>query len=309
MASSASAIHLRKSGIQAKKTLSTARLEQRRRKVSASTQKRPVPHRQSPKTPEKLFRKTSLSVTSSEEEEEADDDELFSETEEEETYWHGTNCLSCEHLLSIDEKNMAQLQHQLKFAAIYSTFHRVMMALYTIIITSPNSNDYKKDSNIFDPKQAKDLCELSASSEIISKNQPELFKEAAKLSDELVGPTKSDKFNCDHYKRYLELLLEIAKLIVADEELIGDIETYLKPFRQEPISDGSIAMGESEPGNDPRKWQETFLDLKHSPEDKSFGYELKKIAEPRRNKESFELIPSSYVFKCHGLSTSANSIK
>jgi hypothetical protein len=86
---------------------------------------------------------------------------------------------------------------------------------------------------------------------------------------------------------------------------------YLKPFRPEhtETGDGRIDTGESELGNEPRKWQETFLDLKHSPEDKSFGYELKKIAEPRRNKESFSLIPSSYVFKCHGLLSSANSIK
>jgi hypothetical protein len=286
MASSASAIHSRKHCKKSTK-VSTA-------KVSTSiTQTRPVPHRQSPKTPEKLCRNTSLSVTSSEEEEEADDDELFSETEEEETYWHGTNCLSCEHLLSIDEKNMAQLQHQLKFAAIYSTFHRVMMALYTIIITSPNSNDYKKDSNIFDPKQAKDLCELSASSEIISKNQPELFKEAAKLSDELVGPTKSDKFNCDHYKRYLELLLEIAKLIVADEELIGDIETYLKPFRQEH----KIICGTRQQEIKMRKWGETFVDLGHSLNDANFGKDLKKITEPQKGKD---FLPQSYTFKCHG---------
>jgi hypothetical protein len=226
--------------------------------------------------------------------------------------WHGTHCPSCQDLASIKKENMARLQHHTKFGCIYSIYYRTIRNLVERvkqIQPSSTSKDNQKNSNIFDPKQAKDLCELSASSEIISKNQPELFKEAAKLSDELVGPTKSDKFNCDHYKKYLELLLEISKLIAADEELIGDIETYLKPFRQEPISDGSIAMGESEPGNDPRKWQETFLDLKHSPEDKSFGYELKKIAEPRRNKESFELIPSSYVFKCHGLSTSANSIK
>ncbi len=223
--------------------------------------------------------------------------------------WHGINCHSCEDLASIRKENMARLQHHLKFAVIYSTFHRVMMALHTIIIASPNPNDYKKDSNIFDPEQAKKLCKISASREIISKNQPELFKEAAKLSNELMGPTKSDKFNCDHYKDYLELLLKISQTIGADKELIEDIETYLKPFSPEQTGDGRIDTGESELGNDPRKWQETFLDLKHSPGDKNFGYELKKIAEPRRNKESFELIPTSYVFKCHGLSTSANSIK
>ncbi|EFX83204.1 hypothetical protein DAPPUDRAFT_315952 [Daphnia pulex] len=180
--------------------------------------------------------------------------------------WHGINCPSCEDLASIKKENMARLQHHLKFAAIYSIYFRIMMVLHTIIITSPNSNDYKKDSNIFDPEQAKKLCELFASREIISKNQPELFKEAAKLSNELVGPTKSDKFNCDCYEDYLELLLKISQTIGADKELIGDIETYLKPFRPEPIGDGSIAMGESELGNDPRKWQETFLDLKHSPD-------------------------------------------
>ncbi|EFX65541.1 hypothetical protein DAPPUDRAFT_94544 [Daphnia pulex] len=220
--------------------------------------------------------------------------------------WHGPNCPSCEDLASITKENMGRLQHHFKFGSIYSIYFRIMMALHTIIIASPNSNDYKKDSNIFYPKQAKDLCELSASSEIISKNQPELFKEAAKLSNELLGPTKSDKFNCDRYEDYLELLLKISQTIGADKDLVGDIDTYLKPFRPEPIGDGSIAMGESELGNDPRKWQETFLDLKHSPEDENFGYELKKIAEPRRNKASFELIPTGYVFKCHGLSTNAN---
>jgi hypothetical protein len=224
--------------------------------------------------------------------------------------WHGPNCPSCEDLASIKKENMGRLQHHFKFGSIYSIYFRIMMALHTIIIASPNSNDYKKDSsntskNIFDRKQAKKLCD-TASIEIISKNQPELFKEAAKLSDELVGPTKSDKFNCDHYKDYLELLLKISQTIGADKELVGDIETYLKPFRPEPIGDGSIAMEASELGNDPRKWQETFLDLKHSPEDENFGYELKKIVEPRRNKASFELIPTGYVFKCHGLSTSAN---
>jgi hypothetical protein len=286
MASSASAIHSRKHCKKSTK-VSTA-------KVSTSiTQKRPVPHRQSPKTPEKLCRNTSLSVTSSEEEEEADDDELFSETEEEETYWHGTNCLSCEHLLSIDEKNMAQLQHQLKFAAIYSTFHRVMMALHTIIIASPNSNDYKQDSNIFDPAQAKRLCELSASSDIISKNQPELFKEAAELSDELVGPVDADKFNCDRYEKYLELLLEIAKLIAADEELIGDIETYLKPFRQEH----KIICGTRQQEIKTRKWGETFVDLGHSKNDANFGKDLKKMTEPQKGKD---FLPQSYTFKCHG---------
>jgi hypothetical protein len=130
---------------------------------------------------------------------------------------------------------------------------------------------------------------LFASSEIISKNQPELFKEAAKLRNDLVGPTKSDKFNCDHYKDYLELLLKISQTIGADKELIEDIEMYLKPFRPEQTEtgDGRIDTGESELGNEPRKWQETFLDLKHSPEDKRFGYELKKLQNREEIKNHF----------------------
>ncbi len=68
---------------------------------------------------------------------------------------------------------------------------------------------------------------------------------------------ESDKFNCDHYKDYLELLLKISQTIGADKELIGDIETYLKPFRPEQTEtgDGRIAMGESEPGNDPTRME------------------------------------------------------
>ncbi len=295
MASSTSAINLRKSGI-CKKTISTTNilmtsLEQRQRKESPFTQKRPVPHRQSPQTPEKLFRKTSLSPTSSE------DDEPFSETEEEETYWHGTNCLSCKDLLSIEEKNMARLQHHFKFGSIYSTFHRVMMALHTIIIVSPNSSDYKKDSNIFDPKHAKRLCTSFASSKIISKNQPELFKKAAKLSDELVGPVDADKFNCDRYEEYLKLLLGIAQLIAADKELIGDIETYLKPFRQEHNDAEKIKCGTRQQEIRTRKWGETFVDLGHSPNDEDFGKEFKKITEPKKGKD---FLPQSYTFKCHG---------
>jgi hypothetical protein len=168
-----------------------------------------------------------------------------------------------------------------------------MMALYTIITSSTNSNDYKKDSNIFDPAQAKKLCELSASSEIILKNQPELFKEAAELSDELVGPVDADKFNCDRYEKYLELLLKIAKLIAADEELIGDIETYLKPFRQEH----KIICGTRQQEIKTRKWGETFVDLGHSKNDKDFGKDLKKMTEPQKGKD---FLPQSYTFKCHG---------
>jgi hypothetical protein len=77
----------------------------------------------------------------------------------------------------------------------------------------------------------------------------------------LVGPVDADKFNCDRYKEYLELLLEIAKLIAVDEdELIGDIETYLKPFRQEH----KIICGTRQQEIKTRKWGETFVDLEHS---------------------------------------------
>jgi hypothetical protein len=89
------------------------------------------------------------------------------------------------------------------------------------------------------------------------------------------------------------LLLEIAKLIAADEELIGDIETYLKPFRQEH----KIKCGTRQQEIKTRKWGETFVDLGHSLNDANFGKDLKKITEPQKGKD---FLPQSYTFKCHG---------
>jgi hypothetical protein len=45
------------------------------------------------------------------------------------------------------------------------------------------------------------------------------------------------------------------------------------------------------------KWDETFLDLKHSIDDENFANDLKELFEL----ESGSLIPTEYKAKCHGI--------
>jgi hypothetical protein len=67
---------------------------------------------------------------------------------------------------------------------------------------------------------------------------------------------------------------------------------YLKPLEH------SNRIGtRSKPNN---KRDETFFDLKHSPEEENFASDLKDIAEPESSENSF-LIPTEYKAKCHGI--------
>jgi hypothetical protein len=154
--------------------------------------------------------------------------------------------------------------------------------------------------SIFYSKQAHHLCQLLAEnpqeftfagSESSKEAAKQLFKKAAKLSEELLGPAETATFDCDRYEEYMRLLLEIAQIIKADAELIDDIEMYLKPFDRNRIATSSSPCN---------KWDETFFDLKHSPEDEDFGSDLKRIMEPESGEKSF-LIPTEYKAKCHGI--------
>ncbi len=210
------------------------------------------------------------------------------------TVWHGPHCHNCVALKSIDETNFARLQHHFKYCSTYCVYYQLMADIEKQIMSNENIKDkYKKESHIFHSKQAQHLCELSAENpQAFSSTKSELlFEMAAKLSEELLGPAETATFNCDRYEEYMRLLLEIARITNAEIELIGDIEMYLKPFDRNPIET------RSSPYN---KWNETFFDLQHSPEDTNFGRDLKEIAEPELSENSF-LIPTEYKAKCHGI--------
>jgi hypothetical protein len=170
------------------------------------------------------------------------------------------------------------------------------------VVSNENIKDkYEKLSHIYRPEQAQRLCVLLVENvqefpSIIksesSKRAIQLFKKAAKLSGELLGPAETTAFDCHRYEEYMRLLLEIAQMIQADAQLIGDIKMYLKPFER------SNRIGTRSKPN--VKWDETFFDLKHSPEDDNFGRDLKEIMEPELGEKSF-LIPTEYKAKCHGI--------
>ncbi len=77
-------------------------------------------------------------------------------------------------------------------------------------------------------------------------------------------------------------------MINANAVLIGDIEMYLKPFKPNRMTTRSKSY---------TKWDETFLDLKHSIDDDNFANDLKELFEL----ESESLIPTEYKAKCHGI--------
>jgi hypothetical protein len=217
------------------------------------------------------------------------------------TVWHGDHCPNCSALSKISELNFARLQHHFKYCATYCVFYQLMADLEERVMLNDNIKDkYEKLSPIFHSEQAHHLCQLLemypqavtfAGSESSKRAATQLFKKAAELSGELLGPAETATFDCDRYEKYMRLLLEIAHITKADIELIGDIKMYLKPFEHNRMATRSQTNV---------KWDETFFDLKHSPEDDNFGRDLKEIMEPELGEKSF-LIPTEYKAKCHGI--------
>jgi hypothetical protein len=216
--------------------------------------------------------------------------------------WHGTHCDTCVALNSINKINFAALQHHFKYCATYCVFYQLMVDLEKQVVSNEDIKDkYEKLSHIYQSEQAQRLCvfwvenmqDFPSIKSGSSKRAIQLFKKAAKLSQELLGPVDTIAFDCKRYEEYMRLLLEMAQITKADEELIGDIEMYLKPFDRNPIATRSQTNEMNE-----MKWDETFFDLKHSPEDEDFGSNLKKIAEPDSGKESF-LKSTGYTKNCH----------
>lgn len=216
------------------------------------------------------------------------------------TVWHGHHCPNCVALNSINEVNFARLQHRFKYCATYCVYYHLMTDIEKQVVSNENMKDkYEKLSHIYRSEQAQRLCVLLVENvqefpSIIksesSKRAIQLFKKAAKLSGELLGPAETTAFDCKRYEEYMRLLLEIAQMIQADAELIGDIKMYLKPFER------SNRIGtRSKPHV---KWGETFWDLKHSPQDEHFGSNLKEIAELESGQESF-LKSTGYTKNCH----------
>jgi hypothetical protein len=235
-----------------------------------------------------------------------------SEEEEEESIKvkHETKCYSCDVLSNFTDEQVGQLQHHYKFCSTYSIYFRTITVLKRKIFSDKDwrknleieNLKITKDTNVFDIDNAKLICQLASSVLSTSTNITELFTRAAALSEELIGPTETAKFNCDNYKDYLELLLEISQLIGADKVLIEDIELYLKPFQPKHINNAKKDRA--------RKWDETFVDLKHSSGDSNLGYELNNIIPTENTKmngdetdeeeETISFIPSDYDFECHG---------
>lgn len=226
------------------------------------------------------------------------------EEEEEESIKvkHETKCYSCDVLSNFTDEQLGQLQHHYKFCSIYSIYFRIIMFLMTTIISNKDwlkNEKITKDTKVFDPDNAKLICQLASSVLSTSTDVTELFTEAAALSEELKGPTETAEFNCDNYKTYLELLLKISQLIKADKVLIEDIELYLKPFQPKHSTTtnkkGSKCRSQA---TKITRWEETFVHLRHSPDNGEFGKELKKIFEPQIDEDYF--LPSEYKANCHG---------
>jgi hypothetical protein len=232
--------------------------------------------------------------------------------------WHGDECPSCAALNSIKEENMARLQHHQKLCACFSFYYRVMAFLKTIFKEVPE--ELKKESRFLNHNQAKELCLTASSHEMCRGNSGNsiLFQEASKLSDQLLGPAETASFDCDHYEKYLRLLLDIAEKMLRPNRkenrkiandvkiLMEDIKDYLKPFNKNTDNEEKNANNKGRNASESwsqsskiKKWNETFPELEHSPGDEVFGKDLKEIVEPKRGETCF-FFPEHYKFKCHG---------
>lgn len=215
--------------------------------------------------------------------------------------WHGTECKSCVALSSINNEEMTCLQHHYKHCACYSILNRVVANLETQDNKVP-----KKESNFLNHAQVKQLCQ-TASTKLKCKESSNLFERAAELSDQLLGPVETAAFDCDRYEEYMTLLLDIAKIFLKRDAktLIKDIKNYLKPFSRNQTIDESIGEGgnvvdsRTDTLQAVKKWNETYLDLRHSSGDEEFGKNLKEIVAPNRGGKCF-FFPEKYDFFCHG---------
>jgi hypothetical protein len=223
---------------------------------------------------------------------------------EKEHVWHHENCHSCKALQRIEEKHMARLQHHFKFCDVYSVYYRTIKSVAAIIQLPERINP---EIHFLHQEQAKEIWTL-ASQQMKSKENPQLFQCAVEMSSQFLGPAETATFNCDDFKKHLELLLDIAQFICLKfknrnkeqvQELIGDIETYLKPFRHQDQAEETVMTGLRSITARIRKWDETFVHLRHSPEDNNFGNNLKDIADPKPGQECI-FFPEEYQFKCHG---------
>ena len=232
--------------------------------------------------------------------------------------YNGNECPSCAALDSIKARNMARLQHHYKHCACYSIYYRFIDFLKTTVKEVPTEGELQTDSRFLNHNEAKEWC-LTESNHKIYRGHSLLFQEAAKLSDQLLGPAETATFDCDCYEKYLRLLLDIAekmihpnrkenRKIVNDVKILkDDIKNYLKPFN-ENTNDERINTNNNEGINaresqwqlfKVKKWNETFIELGHSPVDEVFGKDLKEIVEPKRGETCF-FFPEHYQFKCHG---------
>ena len=223
---------------------------------------------------------------------------------EKHVFWHHENCHSCKALQRIEEKHMARLQHHFKFCDVYSVYYRTIKSVAAIIQLPERINP---EIHFLHQEQAKEIWTL-ASNQMKSKENPQLFECAVEMSSQFLGPAETATFNCDEFKKHLELLLDIAQFICLKfknrnkeqvQELIGDIETYLKPFRHQDQAKETVMTGLRSITAKIKKWDETFLHLRHSPEDNNFGNNLKDIADPKPGQECI-FFPEEYQFKCHG---------
>jgi hypothetical protein len=225
--------------------------------------------------------------------------------EETNKVWHGNECPSCADLYSIKKEIMACLQHHYKHCACYSIYYRLMAILQTKVKTL--TGRIKTESHFLNSDQAKQICIAASNNRQKCDKNVRLFKKAADLSDQLIGPAETAKFDCNRYKEYMRLLLNIADNILKtdDKELIQDIKNYLKPFGQTQTDDESTDEGlcVEDPGlgtsGVKETWSETYLELRHPLGDEEFGKNLKEIVEPKRGEKCI-FFPEKYDFPCHG---------
>ncbi|EFX81371.1 hypothetical protein DAPPUDRAFT_224229 [Daphnia pulex] len=220
--------------------------------------------------------------------------------------WHGNGCPSCADLYSIKKEIMACLQHHYKHCSCYSIYYRLMAILQTKVKSL--AGRIKKEFHFLNSDQAKQICIAASNKQKCVKNA-RLFKKAADLSDQLIGPAETAKFDCNRYEEYLTLLLDIADNILKtdDKELIQDIKNYLKPFSQTRTDDESStdealcveADTRLDASGVKKTWNETYLELRHPFGDEEFGKNLKEIVQPKRGERCI-FFPQKYDFPCHG---------
>ena len=214
--------------------------------------------------------------------------------------YNGNECPSCAALDSIKARNMARLQHHYKLCNCFSFYYRLIDFLKTTVKEVATEGELQTDSRFLNHNEAKEWC-LTASNHKIYIGHSHLFQEAAKLSDQLLGPAETATFDCDHYEEYLKLLLKMTEKIIRPNRkenqkiindvkiLMEDIKDYLKPFSQNTGPSHTSRV---------KKWDEVYLELGHSSGDEEFGKNLREIIEPKTGEKCF-FFPEKYQFSCH----------